>query len=234
MGATMINFPVFTENADLIELLDDEQAGMLFKALMQYAKRGTVQEDMPLAVMLMFKVMAGQIDRMREKYEDLARRRSEAGRKAGLASASKRTAEQTTVNDRQRSSTDEYDFNDCQPTNTITNKREKDILTDIPKEKDPLLDEEPVASAWKEYADMRKKIKKPLTEGAISRGRAQLKSLSKGDPGLAVKILQQSVDHCWQGLFELKDPPNVIKKPNSFFDFSQRNDDLDAMIRREI
>ena len=29
--------------------------------------------------------------------------------------------------------------------------------------------------------------------------------LSKGDNDLAVKILNQSVDHCWQGLFALKD-----------------------------
>ena len=32
-----------------------------------------------------------------------------------------------------------------------------------------------------------------------------IERLSKGDNDLAVKILNQSVDHCWQGLFALKD-----------------------------
>lgn len=32
-----------------------------------------------------------------------------------------------------------------------------------------------------------------------------IEKLSKGDNDLAVKILNQSVDHCWRGLYVLKD-----------------------------
>lgn len=40
---------------------------------------------------------------------------------------------------------------------------------------------------------------------ALHRAMNTIEKLSKGDNDLAVKILNQSVDHCWQGLFALKD-----------------------------
>lgn len=59
--------------------------------------------------------------------------------------------------------------------------------------------------AFNEYVTMRKRIKKPLcTDKAFHRAMNTLEKLSGGDNDLAVKILNQSVDHCWQGLFELK------------------------------
>lgn len=61
-------------------------------------------------------------------------------------------------------------------------------------------------SAFQEYLTMRKKIKKPIcTEMALHRAMNTIEKLSNGDNDLAVKILNQSVDHCWQGLFALKD-----------------------------
>lgn len=83
---------------------------------------------------------------------------------------------------------------------------EKNIDKSISKKKtvyypdDELLDE-----AFNEYVTMRKRIKKPLcTDKALHRAMNTLEKLSGGDNDLAVKILNQSVDHCWQGLFELK------------------------------
>lgn len=63
--------------------------------------------------------------------------------------------------------------------------------------------------AFKEFLTMRNKIKKPLaTKQAITRAKNKLEKLSNGDHVLAVKILQQSTDHCWQDLYELKEEPN--------------------------
>ena len=71
-------------------------------------------------------------------------------------------------------------------------------------------------SAFQEYLTMRKKIKKPIcTEMALRRAMNTIERLSKGDNDLAVKILNQSVDHCWQGLFELKeDSSNKLGNQN--------------------
>ena len=67
---------------------------------------------------------------------------------------------------------------------------------------------------------MRKKIKKPIcTEMALHRAMNTIERLSKGDNDLAVKILNQSVDHCWQGLFELKeDNSNKQQGKKNVFD----------------
>lgn len=83
----------------------------------------------------------------------------------------------------------------------------KDIDKSISKKKTVYYpDDAMLESAFQEYLTMRKKIKKPIcTEMALHRAMNTIERLSKGDNDLAVKILNQSVDHCWQGLFALKD-----------------------------
>ena len=52
---------------------------------------------------------------------------------------------------------------------------------------------------------MRNKIKKPLaTKQALTRIMNKIEKLSGGDNDLAIKILNQSTDHCWQDVYELK------------------------------
>lgn len=85
--------------------------------------------------------------------------------------------------------------------------KEKDIDKSISKKKTVYYpDDAMLESAFQEYLTMRKKIKKPIcTDMALHRAMNTIERLSKGDNDLAVKILNQSVDHCWQGLFALKD-----------------------------
>ena len=89
----------------------------------------------------------------------------------------------------------------------VKDSKEKDIDKSISKKKTVYYpDDEMLESAFQEYLTMRKKIKKPIcTEMALHRAMNTIERLSKGDNDLAVKILNQSVDHCWQGLFALKD-----------------------------
>lgn len=66
---------------------------------------------------------------------------------------------------------------------------------------DELLD-----SAFKEFLVMRNKIKKPIaTKQALTRMMNKIQKLSGGDNDLAIKILNQSTDHCWQDVYELKE-----------------------------
>ena len=65
---------------------------------------------------------------------------------------------------------------------------------------DELLD-----NSFKEFLTMRNKIKKPLaTKQALTRMMNKIEKLSCGDNDLAIKILNQSTDHCWQDVYELK------------------------------
>lgn len=72
---------------------------------------------------------------------------------------------------------------------------------------DSILADQAVSAAFAEFEKMRKMIKKPLTDLAKTRAINKLERLSNNDPGTAVAILNQSVDHCWQDLYELKEEP---------------------------
>lgn len=58
--------------------------------------------------------------------------------------------------------------------------------------------------AIKDFVDMRKRIKKPLTERALDILFVKLDTLSGGNDSNKIKILENSILNCWQGIFELK------------------------------
>lgn len=71
---------------------------------------------------------------------------------------------------------------------------------------DYFANDEMLNDAFNEFILMRSRIKKPLTTTqAINRMINRLQNLSQGDNDLAVKILRQSVDFCWQDVYELKE-----------------------------
>lgn len=74
--------------------------------------------------------------------------------------------------------------------------------------------------AINEFIKMRKSIKKPLTENALKRTLKKLDQLSN-DELVQIKILQQSVDYCWQGVFELQDNKNNKQKRSGMDDFKE-------------
>lgn len=97
-------------------------------------------------------------------------------------------------------------------------KRGGDKKTGVPK-KEPVVyypNDELLDSAFKEFLTMRNKIKKPIaTKNALTRIMNKIDRLSGGDNDLAVKILNQSTDHCWQDVYLLKDEQ---EKGKSVFD----------------
>lgn len=77
-------------------------------------------------------------------------------------------------------------------------------------------------SAFKEFLVMRNKIKKPIvTKQALTRMMNKIEKLSCGDNDLAINILNQSTDHCWQDVYELKED----KKNSSY----AKNGDRDIL-----
>jgi len=82
------------------------------------------------------------------------------------------------------------------------NKNEKNNKNKTFYPNDEILNE-----AFKEYVSMRKQIKAPMTDRAITLAMKKLDELSGGDNDKAVKIVNQSVMNSWKGLFPLKDEP---------------------------
>jgi phage replication O-like protein O len=82
----------------------------------------------------------------------------------------------------------------CYPKRGIQKKERK-------KERDGELFE--LCKAWKGYAEMRKTIKKPMTEYAAElRIKALMKLQAQGEDPIAV--LNQSIANCWQDIYAVK------------------------------
>ena len=104
-------------------------------------------------------------------------------------------------------------------------------------------------AAFAEYVIMRKQIKKPMTDRAVTLAMKKLQDLATPLPGdsmdnaLAVQILNQSVMNSWQGLFPLKEAQQtkmqkqnepVKPKKNAFQNFNQREYDFAELERQLI
>jgi hypothetical protein len=83
-------------------------------------------------------------------------------------------------------------------------------------------DDEALNEAFKEFVKMRKTIKKPLTDNAIKRQMNKLDKLAGTDNDLAINILYQSIDHCWQDLYPLKEAKPAEKQGESCWDSLMR------------
>ena len=90
-----------------------------------------------------------------------------------------------------------------------------DTKTDHPALRDSL----------REFCRMRTRIKKPLTNRALTLAIDKLFSMA-ADPDTLVKIVNQSVEHCWQTFYELKDNAQTQYKPTLDRTYSQRTNDL--------
>lgn len=94
---------------------------------------------------------------------------------------------------------------------------------DKKERKEPVVyypNDELLNNAFKEFVTMRNKIKKPLaTKQALTRMMNKVEKLSGGDNDLAIKILNQSTDHCWQDVYELKSDSCGNRTGNSVIDW---------------
>lgn len=121
---------IYTENIDIISELTDEQAGILLKAIMSYQVDQVEQNiDDPVA-RIAFKAIKKQVDRCNENYEEMKRKRSEAGKK-GMEkrwSDNKSVAEDNTVitNDNTAITNDNTDKQDDNKDNLNVKDKVKD------------------------------------------------------------------------------------------------------------
>lgn len=82
-------------------------------------------------------------------------------------------------------------------------------------------DDEKLNQAFADFVEMRKKIKKPMTERALTLAMNKLKKLSEVpfadsmDNDLAIQILEQSTMNCWQDLYPIKDSNSNNKKSSN-------------------
>lgn len=76
-------------------------------------------------------------------------------------------------------------------------------------------DNQELLSALKEWQEMRKRMKKPLTEKAAELNLKDLQKLSDGDERQMADIVLQSIKHGWQGFYVLKEAQTPRSAPQS-------------------
>lgn len=82
-------FQIFIDTRGMVDLLSDEEAGQLFKALFAHADGDADEPELDKIVAVAAYPMMQQIDRDREKYDDICEKRANVGRMGGEAKASK-------------------------------------------------------------------------------------------------------------------------------------------------
>lgn len=88
-------------------------------------------------------------------------------------------------------------------------------------------------SAFKEFLVMRNKIKKPIaTKQALTRMMNRIEKLSGGDNDLAIKILNQSADHCWQDVYELKEDKKNYSSANTNFQNQSKQSKFERLMNQ--
>ena len=225
------SFILYTDYADKFKSLSDTQLGQLFRCILEYESKGETKPPEDFGVNLAFDIVRADLERNAKKYDEIVEKRREAGKKGGLAKASKSQqmvanadfAKQTLANVADNVN-DNVNVNDNDNVNDIENVisikgkdliQEKDTIKDgdskkekVTKKKTPVVyypNDDVLNRAFADYVEMRKMIKKPMTERAIELAIKRLDGLSQGDNDKAIDILNQSIFYSWQGLFEISD-----------------------------
>ena len=121
------SFLIYLDNQKQVNMLTDEQAGKLFKALFEFAKNGTETDFDDGMIAMAFSFLADSIRRDTEKYESICQKRAENIKKRWNKKQDENNTNDTNV----------YNCNFCNTNHTHIDKdKDKDKDNDIDKDKD--------------------------------------------------------------------------------------------------
>ena len=197
---------VFVDFADKIELLGDAECGRLFKAMLEYASSGA-EPDLRGNERFIWPTAKSEIDRQAESYKSIC--------ETNKRIATERYGTLRTVTERNEACQDkdkDKDKDKCFP--SYEEKHKGASALDV---------------ALNDFAEMRKKMRKPLTDRALALTLSELEKLAPGDDEKKIAILNQSIQRGWQGVFPLKEDPKAPKKTATAR--MPQGDDLDRLAK---
>lgn len=222
------SFILFTDRKEQINMLTDEQAGKLIKAVFEYVDTGTVTESDDFAVNLLFSIFKSQIDENAGKYKE----RCEKNRQIALErERKKRERNNTNVQEREQAYTKSTD------TDTET---ETDTGTETGTEKDISLSDKSDGACSSSGTQKKEKFNKsqsesdfeecwsiyPKKQGKADARKAYLK-FAKKDPDLKEKVIS-GIRNYIEDIQRNKTPEQYIKHGSTFFNGEHWNDDYSA------
>lgn len=199
-----------------IRNLSDAECGRLFKALLQYSA-GEQLINLQGREGIAFDFICEQIDRDNEKYAERCRTNRENGTKANATEC-----HQSVPNGTERPRTVP---NAPQGKGEGEGKGERNTSSGSNTPPTPPRGRVDVPEAlmenWNGFCEMRKKIKKPLTDRAAKMILNELERLAPGDNHTKGLILDQSVKRCWQDVYPLKGDKSAGGTDNVFLQMLQ-------------
>ena len=197
-----------------IRNLSDAECGRLFKALLQYSA-GEQLINLQGREGIAFDFICEQIDRDNEKYAERCRTNRENGTKANAAEC-----HQSVPNGTERPRTVPN-----APQGKGKGKGERNTSSGSNPPPTPPRGRADVPEAlmenWNGFCEMRKEIKKPLTDRAAKMILNELERLAPGDNHTKGLILDQSVKRCWQDVYPLKGDKSAGGTDNVFLQMLQ-------------
>ncbi|WP_288534067.1 DUF6291 domain-containing protein [uncultured Ruminococcus sp.] len=115
------SFLLYTDRWKEIQMLSNEQCGILFKAIFTYVNTGVRLETNDLTLQVLFSVLTSQIDEGTRRWEATRKARSEAGKRGGAPKGNKNAANKQ----KQTKQTKQANVSENKQKQTKTNKQKQ-------------------------------------------------------------------------------------------------------------
>lgn len=194
-----IYLKLFVDSIEKYRKLNDAEFGRLVRAALAYKATG-VEANLMGREELLWDGMKLEIDRDNKKYADVASERSVAGKKGAASRWNGKMA-----NDSKNSKCHlPYGKNGYDKDND--KDKDEDINVSLTESHSAGAELE---NAINEFISFRKKLKKPMTERAISMLKNRLEKLAPGNDELKIQLLETSIYKGWLDVY----PPDEEKTP---------------------
>ena len=227
------SFILYLEQQEIFEMLEDEEAGQLIKAIFKYEKTGQIPQ-LDKSLKIAFIPIKSVLDRNKEKYEKVVERNKQNIEKRWKKEDTKNT---TGKNGKKENTKNTDNDNEHDNEHEYENDNEKDIDKKEKNKKKKTFDDvflenhfsEELEITIKDFIDMRKAIKKPMTTKALELLIRNLEKLTNLEEE-KIAILNQSIEHGWQTVYPLKQLNNSTGKGsmNDFKDLMEEARDEQA------
>lgn len=211
------SFILYLDQQEIFEMLTDEQAGQLIKNIFQYERYGQMPK-MDKFLNLAFVPIMQALDKNRRKYEEKCKKNKEN-------IEIRWNKQNTNVYERKKQNTNYTDNdNDNEYDNDNDNDSDKKEKNKKRKTFEDIFNEnsfsEELKSTLKDFIDMRKTIKKPMTSKALELLLRNLEKLTNLEEE-KIAILNQSIEHGWQTVYPLKKYTSSTNEKGGMNDFKE-------------
>lgn len=196
------SFILYQEQKEIFEVLTDEEAGKLIKAIFEYEESGQTS-DLDKSLKIAFIPIKNILDKNKEKYEKVVERNKQNIQKRWEKENTKNTTGKFGKKENTKNTDNDYEYDneyDYEHDNEKIKKKKKKSFDDVFSEN---CFSEEIERTLKDFIDMRKTIKKPMTTKALELLIKNLKKLTNSEQE-QIAILNQSIEHGWQTVYPLK------------------------------